>query len=489
MAFGLTATNVFAAKIITGDLTITDSRADRTYVAYQIIKGEVVGEEGNAENPLKLSNMKWGNGQKTKTANNALTEDEIAALPASNATRAVIDAYLSGIALSDSPSYTATKVEGGYKFDDIAAGWYVVKETTDTNGKDDFTSAFIVEVVGDATAQPKGSKTTVEKKVDDKNDSDSADGLNWLEKDSADYDIGDEITYTLKATIGNDLTDYTKYKLVFTDNLSEGLTYDSLVSVTIDGTQKSTSIVKVADGTYSGATGAYEEGTVKTFTIDDVLKEGAKAGSIIVIKYKAVLNANAVVGSAGNPNKVYLEYSNNPDVDTEFGKTPEDKVIVFTYKLIVNKTDANNNALKGAGFTLYKYSLTDKDYVAVGSELKGTDMTTFTWSGVDDGKYKLVETTTPDGYNTIDPIEFIVSAGHSEEADDPVLTNLTGNKEDGTVVFNKTAGSDLETNVVNNAGSVLPSTGGIGTTIFYAIGSVLVVGAGVLLISKKRMFN
>ena len=130
-------------------------------------------------------------------------------------------------------------------------------------------------------------------------------------------------------------------------------------------------------------------------------------------------------------------------------------------------------------------------------------MTTFTWSGLDDGQYKLTETKTPVGYNTIDPIYFVIEATHDETADAPTLktlkaylTDADGNKQtemkDGESVnidlgtVDQTAGS-ITTNVVNKAGSTLPETGGMGTTIFYVLGSVLLVGAAVLLITKKRM--
>lgn len=172
---------------------------------------------------------------------------------------------------------------------------------------------------------------------------------------------------------------------------------------------------------------------------------------------------------------------------------------MFTYKVIVDKVTKNPNynpdvvgseeytPLKGAGFTLYKKNASDK-YVAIGSELKGENMTTFTWSGLDDGDYRLVETTTPAGYNTIAPIEFTITAEHEVLSDNPALTALSGNITSGDAKFtaDKTAGS-LSGDVVNNSGTQLPETGGMGTTLFYVLGSVLVLAAVVLLVTKKRM--
>ncbi len=206
------------------------------------------------------------------------------------------------------------------------------------------------------------------------------------------------------------------------------------------------------------------------------------------------MNENAVIGEAGNPNTVNLTYSNNPNKGGEgdTGKTPDDKNIVFTYKVVVNKVDQDKKALTGATFTLSKVNADSttkkiKDFTFSANDAK----TVFTASGLDDGTYVLKETKTPSGYNTIEDQYFTISAEHDVKADDPKLQSLRGNKVDGTtteIAFtpNTTDGS-LTTDVVNKKGSSLPSTGGIGTTIFYVIGSILVIGAGVLLVTRRRM--
>ena len=118
--------------------------------------------------------------------------------------------------------------------------------------------------------------------------------------------------------------------------------------------------------------------------------------------------------------------------------------------------------------------------------------TKFEWKGLDDGEYQLTEVITPARYNTIDPITFTVTADHdvvwTTKNQDEVLTSLSGKKATGEIIFTANADkSELTTNVVNNKGSELPSTGGMGTTIFYVVGSILVLGAAILLITKKRM--
>lgn len=219
---------------------------------------------------------------------------------------------------------------------------------------------------------------------------------------------------------------------------------------------------------------------------------GVNKDSKVVVTYKAKLDDNAVVGSEGNPNTVYLKYANNPyqngDGTNDTGKTPTDKNIVFTYKVLADKVDENGNALKGAKFELFKQN-EDSTWKSLGEQAgTGTDENKFAWSGLDDGIYKLVENKVPDGYNKLDDQIFTVTGTHDSESDDPKLTDLTGNVTTGTITFDKnvTNGS-LSTKVENRSGSLLPSTGGIGTTIFYVVGVVLMLGAGVLLITKRRM--
>ncbi len=495
-------TEISTAAATNYTLTVKDARTDRSFRAYQIIAGDL---STNAAGKKVLSNVKWGTGvTKSGTELTKAELDEIEALSGDEAVRA----YASGLSLSETFA-TSTGSAGAYTFS-VPAGWYLIKETTVTDDKDDFTSAFMMEVVGDAEANVKGSKTTVEKKVQDINDSTSSSYDTDL-KDSADYDIGDEIPYTLTATLGNNLTDYDTYKLIFTDEMSAGLTYVRVDSLTIDGETKDITNVHVGNGT-ANHTGY----TAKTFTIDDVLALGGTENSEVVIKYTCQLNENAVVGSAGNPNYVSLQFSNNPDVDTEYGHTPEDVNIVFTYKLVVNKVNEKKEALAGAGFTLYKKVTSDVTGAKTGADIKATytnpsvkagnlkndsyyvvagvattnaNGDTFDFKGIDDGTYVLVETTIPTGYNAWDATEFIVSATHTD-GDAPALTELSGGNE----LFSGNAGSvsltdgTLTTMIINATGIILPSTGGIGTTIFYILGGILIV-AGVAYFIVRRKAN
>ena len=110
-------------------------------------------------------------------------------------------------------------------------------------------------------------------------------------------------------------------------------------------------------------------------------------------------------------------------------------------------------------------------------------MTQFVWTGLDDGDYKLVETTTPAGYNTIDPIEFTITAEHDVLSDNPALKDLDG----GDLFTGEVSTGALSADVENRTGATLPETGGMGTTLFYVIGATLAIGAAVVMVTRKRM--
>ena len=491
MALSLAVT-AFADEPTTYSITINNSTAGHTYEAYQIFTGDL--HEG------VLSNIKWGSS--VSEAGQAALGDA-AAKAETLKNEADAKAFAKAVApyLTTVAGSANTVTDGKYVISGLAAGYYLVKDKDGSlTGNADAYTEYIIKVVSDTTATPKSSVPTVEKKVKDTNDST---GVTSGWQDSADYDIGDSIPFQLKATLANNVSSYTTYKVVFHDTLSKGLTYNGDAKVYIGGTETNgftvTSTVN-ADGT-----------TTLTVSCDDVKALGAGNSSEITVEYTATLNENAVLGSAGNPNEVYLEYSNNPNKseagNNETGNTPKDTVIVFTYKTIINKVDSENEPLTGAAFKLEKL-IKGKDgaadtWTTVKEFTVDETTTTFTFSGLDDGQYKLTETKTPAGYNTIDPIYFVIEATHDETADAPALNTLNaylteanGNKKTemkegvsvnidlGTVDL---AAGSITTTVVNKAGSTLPSTGGIGTTIFYVLGGVLVLAAVVLLVTKKRM--
>ena len=472
MVFAL-ATTAFAA----GNTTISaPEESTRTYDVYQIFTGDL--HEG------VLSNIKWGkNGTGTEeTAVDQTTLDALAAVNGKSYTEKLTE--IQKYVKLDSEKFGT--VSNGKPLT-VPTGYYLIKDNGPVNDGEAY-SLYVVQVVGPTTISPKVGTTTSDKKVKDTNDSAANSTTDW--QDSADYDIGDAVPFKLSATIAQDYANYTHgYKLTFHDKEGAGLSFNkNSVKVYVGGTLITTGYEVVTDGLADGCT--FE---VRFANLKDIAS--VKAGSVISVEYTSTLNNQAVIGSTGNKNTSHVTYTNNPN-DEQFGeggKTPDDVVIVFTYKTIVNKVTKNPNydpkvegseayiPLKGAGFTLYKKNASGTE--AVGAELKGKDMTTFTWSGLDDGDYKLVETTTPSGYNTIPDIEFTITATHDESSDNPTLISLSGGDKFTGVISTGVVSANIE----NQSGAQLPSTGGIGTTIFYVLGSVLVIGAAVLLITKKRM--
>lgn len=471
--------------------------SSHTFKAYQIFSAESITEDGT------LGNIDWGTDLKegASTALLGSTYSDINALAEaigkySNYSDEAQEFAKTVYAQIDTEDTTkGTNVVNGTTT--LPLGYYLIVDTTDVTSKDDVNNLLLLQV-SDAKEKVeilvKTDKPSSEKKVIDVNDSDEEQVDNGELQDSADYDIGDKVPFQLKGTVAANFADYEVYKFTFHDKEATGLTFDAGSVVVKVG---DTTLTKDAD--YTIVTGC-TDGCTFEIKFDDLKKvSGVGAGSVITVDYKSELNENAVIGSLGNKNEMYLTYSNNPNDDQggENGKTPTDTVIVFTYKVVVNKVDENGNDLSGAEFTLYKYDPNNteaetegnyKDYVAL-STVEETPDTTFTFKGLDDGEYVLVETKTPDGYNTISDQYFTVSAEHGEENGTLVLKNLSGDKETGSVITltsNVTEGS-LTSNVENKKGTTLPETGGIGTTIFYVVGIILVLGAGLLLITKKRM--
>ena len=388
------------------------------------------------------------------------------------------------------------------KFENIDQGYYLIAETAVGSTEDTY-SLVMLNTAGNAVCNiaTKEDKPTLEKKIKEKNDSVETNGNNptgW--QDGADYDIGDDVPFQLIGTVSAKYDSYSDYEYKFHDKMSSGLDFNekSVVVNVINGNKVVYTCVKDTDYTIVRNVSHGENDTC-TFEIQFTnLKDisAVNSTSKIVVEYTAKLNSNAVIGQPGNPNEAQLEYDNNP-YGGGTGKTPWDKVIAFTYKLVANKVDGSGNALAGAGFTLYKYiaddTTTNDHYLPVGSEITGE--TTFTFTGLDAGKYKLVESTVPGGYNKAEDLIFEVKATYDTSSTDPTLTGLeivdaNGNRiSDGesAVFTTNLAKGSFTTDVVNHSGSELPSTGGIGTTIFYVVGVILMLGAGVLLVTKKRM--
>ena len=296
------------------------------------------------------------------------------------------------------------------------------------------------------------------------------------EVDKTNVDVGQTVTFKITGKVP-DYTGFNTYTYLITDTMTDGLTFngDSLT-------------VKVGEATVTNdCTIAYDAETApQTFTVSiPVLEKKYNFGAEIVVTYTATVNKNAIAVISTNQAK--LTYSNDPTTgETKDSQTEEQKV--YTSKIVIDKfeTDKKDTVkLEGAEFVLYKKAPNDADQNAiqyykqdettkavswVDAIADATKVTTdangaASFDGLANGTYYLVETKAPAGYNQL------------TEAKDVVVT---GSITDSTKL-------SVTAEVANSAGTLLPSTGGMGTTIFYVLGAVLVVGAGVLLVTKKRM--
>lgn len=480
----------------TYSITITNEATGHTYEAYQIFSGELAGDI--------LSNVEWGTGVKgdellaaLKTADSnqygacTTAADVAEALagekPVPDAADAEAFAKVAANHLT-TPAGTATApTDGKYVISNLPAGYYLVKDQDNSlEGDPDSYTRYIVQVLGNVEMAPKSDTPSSEKKVKDINDSITVSYTDW--QDTADYDIGDSIPFQLKATLPDNYTDYDRYALTFHDTESTGLSFQqNTVKVYIDGELVNNTDYSVVTQDIGNHTFEIRFTDLKTVTAANETKAGN--GSIVTVEYESILNENAVIGAVGNPNDMHITFSNNPN-GTGTGETPDDTVIVFTYKVDVDKVDGDMVELPGAEFTLEKKIKGETQDTWEVVEVIGTggDLTSFSFKGLDDGTYRLTESKTPAGYNTIDPIEFNVTATHDDAS--LSLTNLSGDVISGEIELQFTsvvADGSLSATVINNRGTTLPETGGIGTTIFFVLGGALVVGAGILLIVRLRM--
>ena len=495
-------------------------RAHHSFEAFQIFQGDV------SDDNTKISNVKWGKNITNSTDflekltadptisgefNNPTTAQDVLAVISkwhdsddnSIAFARFVCHYLysgavdPGTSIPSSGDVVEIPIDG--------AGYYLIVDTTDFSTGDSYHAynSFLLKVNKgkfNLPIKPKFVKPTVEKKVYD-NDISSAGG--W--GSSADHAINEKFKFQLIAKLpasSDRAYDYYKeYAVCFNDTLSAGITFDNLDKVEIANGDGSTP-QEITNTHYK----LDKDGLPSSFklSIDDV-KTCASGlnlnnGATITVTYTAHLNENATVNTEGgsnttdNKNSVFLQYSNNPRIDTSLDQTPESEVRVYTYQLNNTKyrdDDTTGNELAGAGFRLYSdeactpeqevnlykkdnfyYPIkdaTDKAQDAV--EMFSDEHGQFNVRGLDAGTYYLKETNPPADYSACADKEIVISATH-----DVNHVSLSGNLS--TTIINKKAG-----------GITLPSTGGIGTTIFYVVGGGLMVAAIVLLVTKKRMEN
>ena len=314
------------------------------------------------------------------------------------------------------------------KFVNVDQGYYLIAEHQKANDADTISKVMLDTKGKEAlTVKTKDGTVELEKKVGEVNEITGAINM----QDGADYDFGDDVLFQLKGTLPANYAGFKEFHYHFMDTMAKGLAFDE-ESVEIYMTKEDVENIDDAENK-TDITSAFDivvvpQGDGKTFIEFNCEKlneavPGLTKDHIIYVKYTAELTPAAAVGAVGNQNKAYVKFSNNPYANSH-GVTVEDIVIVFTYDYTVNKVDGAGDPLVGAGFTLYKQDASG-EYVAVGNEVKGTDMTTFKFSGLDSGSYKLVETTVPGNYNKAEDIYFTLTGTFPTEGNPPKFTVLT----------------------------------------------------------------
>lgn len=427
----------------TGSITIENAEKGYKYTVYRMLDFKPV--EGETSKGIYTIAEGWeafikgtvGSEYFTVADNGSVTE---AKKPDATLARAAVDYAKTATGFSETkPAISDTVVFGG-----LALGYYAVDTTVGA-------ICSLTNTNSNVKAIEKNELPSLEKKIIEDN----------VPVDANNAKIGDNVDYKITVKIGKGLVDY-----VVTDTMSNGLTYNNDAKVYVDGTEITTGF-EVTNITERSFNIEFDNDYIKTIE-----------GKEVVIEFSAKLNDNAEVGSVGNTNTAKLEYDNEGTVES----TPEDTVITYTTKLTINKYEIINEEevpLNGAGFTLYKGSVADEN--KVGEEIKDADISTFVWNGLEEGTYILVETDVPDGYNQAPNITFTLicdeATGDWSVTGAGIIESVADGKE--LNVF--------EGKVENKTGTLLPETGGIGTTIFYIVGGLLMAAAFILLVAKKRM--
>ena len=547
-------TSVFAAEV---------KLDGRNFEAYQIFTGKQAdGPDANGNIP-ELCDIQWGSAFATDEA----VENLLAALKTTDSTSYYFECTtaedvaekLSKFKNDEQKLKDFAKIADNYKIagsaislgeygslttDVLAPGYYLVVDTSTTNGQlDTAKNLSLLQMTknGAFEVKVKTDIPMVEKKVKEESytGTDKTTTIGYqLEKgynDVADYDIGDAVPFMLIGTMPTTLSDYPTYKYIFHDEQSAGLTLNVDSIKVYHVADKAATVKTLVKNTETEKFYVVEK-TAKGFKVsfDDVKSIKDEMGnaitvtkdSIIVVEYEAVLNNNAVVGLEGNPNEVCLEYSNNPNFvgegtpgddgdnneENETGKTEVDKVIVFTYELDVTKVDGDDNSIKleNAQFYLQKgnmyYCLDSEGNVYWNADQNKAEVLSsnasglFIVKGLDEGDYTLTETVAPTGYNLLkDAISLTIKAVTYNGQDwttfkaSDALTNVTLTVNGNDSASTDSAEENINTSgvvnltVKNNKGTLLPETGGVGTVAFYVIGGLLVTVAVVLLVTRKRM--
>lgn len=505
----------------TGDLTINGTVAGKQYDLYRVFDLTQDASGDNYSYTVNADFAAFFSGQVPPISDPIAY---VAALTADSAALSTLAQELLAWAIANDvdPVSTVTASGTSTQVTDLPYGYYLLNPLGGSVPTGSYATMFALDTLSgtDTTITVKAEYPSIDKVI----------VLDDEETKITDASIGNDIAFKLTTKVP-DMTGYNYYHFLVKDTLSDGLSYKEFGSITIDG-------VALDSSEYTVEAPLTENGGTLRIIFNNLLDYASDVGKDVVITYTATLNEDAEIGTP-NPNEVTLIYSNDPkveydgdddpeDPDVPTGETPTIMTETFITSITISKVDQNGKALTGAAFeitgngvnmvviTSYTfaedddgtyYKLKDGTYTetapdgtnddayesttityaravivttnttTAGVSAEGTVGTDgkLTFAGLSAGTYTITETVTPPGYNTVDPIDVVI-------AFDPETETFSVTSGNATVVDNR-----VNLNIVNQSGTVLPETGGIGTTIFYIAGSLMMVVAAVWLVTKKRM--
>ena len=501
-------------------LTINDTTSDFKYNGYRIMKAEVNGQDKNAvkytlndkykdavldaansvdKSVTDFASFKAFLKKNEKSANSTIGE--------TSEMRQFADELYKKIK-SVKPDKTfngGNNVENTVNVD-TEAGYYLLVDATadNTDNPHNYSATLLAGLVNkDVTLNVKSSTPIVHKKVLEGDTDKKESERSYV--DATDYAAGDTIPFMITGTISRQIKSYDNYTYYFTDTLPKGLDLDAS-SIAVQAEKVTSGYAKGINATnatkltkdtdWKATVTKNNDGTtslrVDLHDLKDLVEHNKiSTDDTIVVTYNAQLNKDAVIGAAGNVNDVKLTYSDNPTSDGT-GTTTNKNAKVYTYELNVNKV-TGNNALAGAGFTLYKKDA-NGDYKLV-KVLNPDDAVTdsdsnvknkYVFKELDQGEYKISETTVPKGYHKAEDVYFKITA--TFDGQNTAGTALKTLSVDNNSLTADTESGIVSTNVnnVSDTGFVLPSTGGMGRYIFLAAGALVVVAAVAFPSLKKK---
>lgn len=512
-------------------ITINNAASGHTYEAYQIFGGTLNGET--------LVDIVWGSGIDASWYNaetqvfgktgattpfDGKTAKEVAAtLSEENhaiAFAKVIASYLSATATKE----VSTQTGSAYVLDGLNAGYYLIKDRDNSQTGHDAYTRYIIQILGDVTIDPKSGIPTLTKGV-------SKDGASKLEnyKEAVSASIGETVYYALTASMHSNIRDYDNCYYQIVDTMPAALTFDPATGVrgvyVVNGSLQK----EIAAENYTVAYDSTAHTLTVTFkdvhaAINSATNAATAVQDKIVVAYQATLNSNVILGQedsgkgvlVGNQNTAYLKYSNNPNEaynpetdakPTNLGKTSNATANVYSYIINLHKIDAVKDdkgdviSLQGAKFKVHilengttakymNFDATGKFTGFAASKEAATPLVTgadgyISIKGLASGTYHFEEIEAPAGYNTLTK-EVQVTIQGKLDANTGDFIDFEATQDGGTTVSAAKATGTATVTVTNHRGSILPSTGGMGTTIFYIAGVIMMIGAGAVLVTKKR---